>query len=91
MNGELAISFCGSHSIGLGNGACQSCLTCTSFDAGNPPPWLSVTKRLLPGPQPMPCGVRGPPAVYSTSPVRPSTLMVVPRLGAGCGLVVVPP
>ena len=33
--------------------------------AGSQPPWLSVTKISSSGPQPMPCGVRRPPATYS--------------------------
>jgi hypothetical protein len=66
-------------------------LTWTSFDDGSQPPWLSVTKMPFSGPQPMPCGVRRPPAMYVTAPVLRSTRIVVPRLGAGCGLVVAPP
>jgi hypothetical protein len=64
---------------------------CSSFEDGSQSPWLSVTKMPPSGPQLMPCGVRRPPATYDTWPLLRLTLMVVPRLGAGCGLVVAPP
>ena len=47
--------------------------------AGSQPPWLSVTKISFSGPQPMPCGVRRPPATYSIAPVSLLIFRCVPR------------
>lgn len=103
--GEFAASFCGSHSVGFFTGFPSNgpggtlrwlkkspCSTPhMTFDEGSQSPWLSLTQMSPPGPKVIPCGVRRPPAMWSTCPVALSTEISVPRLSAGCGLVLAPP
>jgi hypothetical protein len=62
-----------------------------SLLAGSQAPWLSVVQIESSGPQPMPCGVRRPPAMCSTAPVSLLILICVPRSSEPCGTVVAPP